>query len=112
MAVAVVVTTLCRSSSSPADHRHALRQQQSWSASCALTARSAMTPHRRSGLPRRSSSVVAFAVAVVLAVGLVVFVVVGDQVAQREPVVAGDEVDRWPRAAGLWPYRSLEPVNR
>ena len=43
--------------------------------------------------------VVVGAVAVVLAVGLVVLVVVGDQVAQREAVVGGDEVDRGVRRA-------------
>src|SRR5690606_15547079 len=37
--------------------------------------------------------VVVGAVAVVLAVGLVVLAVVGDEVVEREPVVAGDEVD-------------------
>src|SRR5213078_2680384 len=43
--------------------------------------------------------VVVGAVPVVLAVGLVVLVVVGDQVGQGEPVVAGDEVDRGDGAA-------------
>ena len=46
--------------------------------------------------------VVALAVAVVLAVGLVVLLVVGDEVAQREAVVRGDEVDARDRpAAGV-----------
>ena len=44
-------------------------------------------------------AVVVGAVAVVLAVGLVVLALVGDQVAQGEPVVRGDEVDRRPRPA-------------
>src|SRR6476646_4064720 len=44
-----------------------------------------------SAVPR---AVVVGAVAVVLCVGLVVLVVVGDQVGQREAVVHGDEVDR------------------
>ena len=44
-------------------------------------------------------AVVALAVAVVLAVGLVVLVVVRDQVAQREAVVRGDEVDARVRPA-------------
>src|SRR5690606_25652198 len=39
------------------------------------------------------------AVAVVLAVGLVVLLLVGDEVLQREPVVGGDEVDGGERAA-------------
>ena len=42
----------------------------------------------------------AFPVVVVLAVGLVVFLVVGDQVPQRETVVRGDEVDRGHRPPG------------
>ena len=50
--------------------------------------------------------VVVGAVAVVLAVGLVVLVVVGDQVAQGEPVVGGDEVDRGVRRAPVVGYRS------
>jgi hypothetical protein len=41
---------------------------------------------------------VALAVVVVLAVGVVVLVVVGHQIAQRELVVGGDEVDRRHRA--------------
>ena len=44
-------------------------------------------------------AVVALAVLAVLAVGVVVLVVVGDQVAQREAVVGGDEVDARDRAA-------------
>ena len=39
------------------------------------------------------------AVAVVLAVGLVVLVVVGDEVVQREAVMGGDEVDAGPGLA-------------
>ena len=50
------------------------------------------------------AQVVVVAVAVVLAVRLVVLLVVGDQVVQREAVVAGHEVDRSPAARGrLWP---------
>ena len=47
--------------------------------------------------------VVAFAVAVVLAVGLVVLLVVRHQVGQREAVVTGDEVDAraWPPPGGF-----------
>src|SRR5205085_2509023 len=43
---------------------------------------------------RVPGAVVVGAVPVVLAVGLVVLVVVGDQVAEGEAVVGGDEVDR------------------
>ena len=45
--------------------------------------------------------VVVAAVAVPLAVGLVVLLVVGDQVVEREAVVAGDEVDRVERPSAL-----------
>ena len=48
--------------------------------------------------PQFQLVVVVAAVAVALAVGLVVLVVVADQVPEREAVVAGDEVDRVPRA--------------
>src|SRR5690348_4582033 len=44
-------------------------------------------------------SVVAAPVAILLAVGLVVAIVVADEIAQREPVVCGHEVDRTPRLA-------------
>ena len=46
-------------------------------------------------------AVVVGPVAVVLEVGLVVLVVVGDEVAQREAVVRGDEVDRRERVAAV-----------
>ena len=49
------------------------------------------------GVPR---AVVRFTVVVVLAVGLVVFLVVRDEVGHREPVVGGDEVDRSQRPSG------------
>ena len=53
------------------------------------------------------------AVAVVLAVGLVVLLVVADQVAEREAVVAGDEVDRVDAAGGpMASYRSALPHSR
>ena len=54
-------------------------------------------------------AVVALAVVVVLAVGLVVLLVVGDQVAQGEAVVGGDEVDRRVRCPAVASYRSLDP---
>ena len=46
-------------------------------------------------------AVVVGAVAVVLEVGLVVLLVVGDEVGEREAVVGGDEVDRRERAAAV-----------
>ena len=57
-------------------------------------------------------AVVVGAVAVVLAVGLVVLVVVGDEVAQREAVMGGDEVDRGVRrtaVVGVQVARAGEP---
>jgi hypothetical protein len=44
---------------------------------------------------------VALAVAAALAVGLVVLLVVGHEVVEREAVVGGDEVDRGDRAAAV-----------
>ena len=56
--------------------------------------------------------VVVVAVAVVLAVRLVVLVVVGDQVVQREAVVRGDEVDARVRPAAVVLRRDRElPVE-
>src|SRR6202035_5637874 len=46
-------------------------------------------------------TVVALAVGPVFAVGLIVLLVVGDQVAQREAVVGGDEVDAGPGMAAV-----------
>ena len=48
------------------------------------------------------------AVLVVLAVGLVVLVVVGDEIVQREAVVRGDEIDAGPRLAAA----AVEDVGR
>ena len=56
------------------------------------------------GLPLDAAvpgAVVVGAVLVVLEVGLVVLLVVGDEVAQREAVVGGDEVDRGERLAAV-----------
>ncbi|MNV96633.1 hypothetical protein D3C71_1916600 [compost metagenome] len=43
--------------------------------------------------------VVVMTVVIVLAVGLVVLLVIGDEVVQREPVMSRDEVDARPRPA-------------
>jgi hypothetical protein len=82
-------------------HRHALAEQQRRE-EVALLPR----PQRQHGgvvgvaldaaVPR---PVVVGAVAAVLAVGVVVLLVVRDEVAQREAVVGGDEVDGCHRAA-------------
>ena len=56
--------------------------------------------------------VVVGAVPVVLAVGLVVLGVVGDQVGQGEAVVDGDQVDRRGGPPARPPKRSEEPVKR
>src|SRR5581483_11379611 len=78
------------------DHGYALGEQQGGQQVALLA-----LPQREDGgvggwsfhsvVPR---PVVGLAVAVVLPVGVVVFVVVGDQVCEGEPVVRGDEVDR------------------
>ena len=104
LAVGVVVALL-----GPADlvaaeqHRHALREEQRGQ-EVALLARAQRVDRRIVGrafdaaVPR---SVVVLAVLVVLAVGLVVLLVVGDQVAQREAVVRGDEVHARVRAPAV-----------
>ena len=104
LAVGVVVAGLGAADLVAAeDHRHALREQQGGEDVAALLG--AQGEHLLvvglaldAAVPR---AVVRLAVAVVLAVGLVVLVVVGDEVAQREPVVGGDEVDRRRRSAGV-----------
>ena len=83
------------------DHRHALRQQQRRQ-EVALLPRSQHQHRRVVGLALGAHverAVVVAAVVAALAVRLVVLLVVRDQVAQREPVVRGDEVDRRDRAA-------------
>ena len=59
--------------------------------------------------------VVVGAILVVLAVGLVVFVVVGDEVTQREAVVGGDEVDAAGRPApaeAIQVAAAAEPIGK
>ena len=85
------------------DHRYALGEQQRRHEVAPLPG-----PQREdlrvvgrpfdTAVPR---AVVVLAVAVVLGVGLVVLLVVGDQVRQREAVVAGDEVDAGDRPAAV-----------
>src|SRR5262249_50746761 len=81
-------------------HRDALRQQPRGQEAALLPG-----PQREDGLVLGGAfgtavpgPVVVGPVPAVLAVGLVVLVVVGDQVGQGEPVVAGDEVNRGDRA--------------
>ena len=96
LAVGVVVALLRAADLvAAAQHRHALGQEQRREEVAHLA-----VPQREDGgvvgrpfdaaVPR---AVVLLAVAVVLAVGLVVLLVVRDQIAQREAVVRGDEVD-------------------
>ena len=73
-----------------------------WRGSCASAWRAARSDPGSLGRALGAAvpgAVVVGAVAVVLAVGLVVLAVVGDQVGEGEPVVAGHEVDRGDRAA-------------
>ena len=77
-------------------HRHALAEQQRRD-EVALLSRAQRVHHRIVGRALDAEvhrSVVVGAVLAVLAVGLVVLVVVADQIAQREAVVRGHEVDR------------------
>ena len=74
----------------------------------ASTSASSVSP----STPQFQRPVVVGAVAVVLAVGLVVLVVVGDQVAQGEAVVGGHEVDRrerQPAVVGVQVARPGQP---
>ena len=84
-------------------HRRALRQQQRGE-EVALLARAQLDDRRVVGRALDAEvpgAVVVGAVAVVLQVRLVVLLVVGDEVAQREAVVRGDEVDRGERVAAV-----------
>ncbi len=73
----------------PCDSSSVARKLRCCAARSALTAGSSVGAFD-AAVPR---PVVALAVVVVLAVGLVVLLVVGDEIAQREAVVRGDEVD-------------------
>ncbi len=108
LAVGVVVAALRAADLVAAEqHRHALRQQQRGQQVALL----ACPQREHLGVVGRSldaavpRAVVVLAVAVVLAVGLVVLLVVGDEVAQREAVVRGDEVDAGRRAPARRPGR-------
>lgn len=102
LAVAVVVAVLGAAQLvAVTDHRHALRQQQRGQEIALLAGPQGvdLLVVGRSLGAAVPGPVVALAVVVVLAVGLVVLLVVGHQVTQREPVVGGDEVDRGDRPA-------------
>ena len=85
------------------DHRHALREQQGGDEVAGLAAAQCQDL----GVSRRPldaavpAPVGVGAVTIALAVGLVVLLVVGDEVGQRKAVVAGDEVDRVQRATAV-----------
>ena len=117
LAVGVVVAVLRAADLVAAEqHRHALRQQQRRQevAHLAVAQREDLRVVGRpfgAAVPR---AVVALAVAVVFAVRLVVLLVVGDEIAQREAVVRGDEVDarvRPPRGALVEIGAAGEPVG-
>ena len=117
LAVGVVVAALGAAQLvAGVEHRHAGRQQQGAEQVADRPARAAPAIVRVVGraldavVPR---PVVVAAVAVALAVGLVVLVVVRRQVGEREAVVRGDEVDRGDRARGRGaPNRSCDPASR
>ena len=103
------------------DHRHALGKQQRGQEVPHLLAPQARIAGSSVGpsTPQFQLVLLFVAVAVVFAVGLVVLVVVGNQVVEREAVVAGDEVDagvgpaaapcrgRWSRSDG---WRTRRPA--
>ena len=108
LAVGVVVAALRAADLVAAEqHRDALREEQRGE-EVALLARAELehlgVVGRALGaaVPR---AVVALAVGAALAVGLVVLLVVGDEVVEREAVVRGDEVDARGRAGGRRPRR-------
>ena len=104
LAVDVVVPRWVRRTSSPisnigvpSDSSVMARKFFTW------RSRSRSIPDRPSALgPAVPTEVGVGPVAAALPVGLVVLVVVADQVVQREPVVGGDEVDALFRSAFLW----------
>ena len=96
LAIGVVVPALAVAQLvAAAEHGNALRQQHRGQqvALLPLAQRQHMGVAGRPLHPAVPAQIVVGAVAVVLAVGLVVFVVVADQVFQGEAVVAGHEVD-------------------
>ena len=104
LAVGVVVSALgARELVAGQQHRAALRQEDGGQ-QVALLARA---QHLHLGIAAVAldaavpGSVVIGAVPVLLAVGEVVLLVVGDEVAEREAVMAGDEVDARPRPAPI-----------
>ena len=103
LAVRVVVATL-RSAQLVAAARSSARPAtpSASAGSCGAGARRSSSDrrHRSSALDAAvPAQVVRVAVAVVFAVGLVVFLVVRDEIGQREPVVRGHEVDAGVRLA-------------
>src|SRR5688500_2004755 len=111
LAVGIVVAVLrARELVAGQQHRRALRQEQRGEhvLHLALAQRAnRLVDVRALGavVPR---AVVRVAILVVLAVRLVVLVVVGDEVVQREAVVGGDEIDAGPRLSAA----AVEDVGR
>src|SRR6201996_4484822 len=104
LAVGVVVAALGAADLVPAQqHGHALGQQQRADQVAPLAGPQVVDGRvvGRALGPAVPGPVVVGAVPVVLAVGLVVLVVVGDQVVDGEAVVRGDEVDRRGRAPAV-----------
>ena len=102
LAIGVVVALLgSRKLVAGEQHRCALRQQQSAEEVAPLTGaqRIDVLVVGRAFDPAIPRAVVGVAVLVVLAVRLVVPLVVGDQIVEREPVMGGDEIDAGPGLA-------------
>ena len=85
------------------EHRHALREEQRREEVALLARRSSLISGSSVGpsTPQFHDRLSSVPSLVVLEVRLVVLVVVGDEVAQREAVVRGDEVDRRERAPAV-----------
>ena len=81
----------------PCESSSVVRKLRCWRSRSARTSGSSVGP-LDAAVP---GAVVVGAVAVALEVGLVVLLVVGDEVGQREAVVRGDEVDRGGRVAAV-----------
>src|SRR5687767_6289931 len=103
LAVTVVVSTLRAGDFVAAEqHRHPLREEERRQEIADLPVPETidfgvLTRPLFAAVP---GPIVAFAVAVLFAVGFVVFVVVGDEITEREAIVRGDEID-----AGVRPPR-------
>jgi hypothetical protein len=96
LSVTIIVAVLCAADFvAPADHGYALRAQQREQKIALLPLAQGndfgvVGPSLRAAIP---GVIVVGPVAVLFSIGVVVLVVVADQVVEREPIVRGDEID-------------------